>query len=472
MLGVRYMLVTFLAVVVLAVVALLAVAQGILYARRGVMHVVADGVGPIAADLLAARSPGASFAAYLSRPIRLNDDSDLASLLVQRETNGYAVVTRPDGTLWFDTRAGDPWMEPTSTGSTPPLRRSEARQLARAVDRGVERASMGLLRTSLATPLRDDEGRVVGALLQTSSLLPASPGMIGLALGTLPLAALLAVLVGTTFGLTASRPLVRRLEGLASAADAWSRGDFSRSVHDPSRDELGRLARRLDRMAMQLSDLLRVRQAMATTHERARLASELHDSVKQQLFAASMLLSTAGTSRPADRASHVAAASDLIEEAKRELTTMLHELRPVAVEGRPVDEALRALARSHPDDAGPALHLRLANDQRASPEAGAALYRIAQEALSNAVRHADASRIDVTLDRSGDELVLGVTDDGRGFDATRSTHDGMGLRSMSQRAASVGGRLDIESRPGGGTRIVAFVPIQANEPAGPPEAAS
>lgn len=459
MLGVSYMHVTFLAVVVLALVALVAVAQGVLHARRTVLHLVADGVGPVAADLLAADAPGDAFAAFLSRPISLRDDLDRPSLLLPREPSGYAIVTDADGNVWFDGRS-DAAAAPASAG-TPVLARSDRRQVAGVLGLDVERVRTGLARTSLATPLHGADGEVVGALLQVATLLPASPGLVALAVGTLPVATLLAILIGTTFGLTASRPLARRLENLTAAADAWSRGDFRRSIHDPNRDELARATQRLDRMAMQLSDLLRVRQAMAKAHERTRLAGELHDSVKQQLFAASLLLSTARASVPREAVGHVEAASELIEEAKRELSTLIHELRPVAIQGRPVDEALRALAESRPAGTAPVLRLHLVPDQRASPEAGAALYRIAQEGLSNVARHAHASHVDLTLERVGDDLVLTVADDGRGFDPAGADPDGFGLRSMRDRAEAVGGRLTVASSPGCGTRLVAAVPMES-----------
>ncbi len=101
---------------------------------------------------------------------------------------------------------------------------------------------------------------------------------------------LFAALVGTVFGFFTARGLVRRLQALIAAAEAWSRGDFSVTVHDTSRDEVGHLARRLNRMAEQLQNLLQARQELAALEERHRLARELHDAVKQQVFAAGMQL--------------------------------------------------------------------------------------------------------------------------------------------------------------------------------------
>ncbi|SRR5258706_9718153 len=89
-------------------------------------------------------------------------------------------------------------------------------------------------------------------------------------------------------GYLTARGLTRRLKGLSVAADRWSRGDFSAITHDTSEDELGQTTRQLNTMAEQLQNLFLARQKIATLEERNRLARDLHDSVKQQIFAASM----------------------------------------------------------------------------------------------------------------------------------------------------------------------------------------
>ncbi|HEX6687244.1 MAG TPA: sensor histidine kinase, partial [Solirubrobacterales bacterium] len=92
------------------------------------------------------------------------------------------------------------------------------------------------------------------------------------------------------------------------------------------------------------------------------------------------------------------------------------------------------------------------------PEAAVALFRIAQEALNNAAKHASASKIAVGLEEAGGELVLSVTDDGKGFDPAEGT-SGFGLAGMRERAELVGGELQVESTPDGGTRVMASVPL-------------
>jgi two-component system sensor histidine kinase UhpB len=102
---------------------------------------------------------------------------------------------------------------------------------------------------------------------------------------------------------------------------------------------------------------------------------------------------------------------------------------------------------------------------RLDDETEVAVYRVAQEALGNALRHAEASNIDLTLRSEEGQLVLEVRDDGRGFDrATRHT-DSLGLASMEERALALGGRLDVESSPGGGTCVRLECPLKVRTPA-------
>jgi signal transduction histidine kinase len=143
-------------------------------------------------------------------------------------------------------------------------------------------------------------------------------------------------LIGTLFGRVTSRGLVRRLEGLNSAAEAWGQGDFSATVHDASPDEIGQLARRMSLMAEQIQDLLQVRQDLATLEERNRLARDLHDSVKQQVFATTMTLGTAETlweRDPQAARQKVAEALVLSRQAQQELAGLINEMRPVAPDG-------------------------------------------------------------------------------------------------------------------------------------------
>lgn len=470
LLGAIYMRVTLAAVIVLEAIGLILLAQGVLYTNGRIHPFVAETLGPVAAELLEANADPRALRAYIERPVSVRETPRPLSVSVPQSPNGYTLVFDAAGEVWFDNRdlgaqrgtSTDPDREsPLAAGE--PSRRDRA--LATTVlDSGRAAARRGLIRTTYASPLTSDDGARIGALLQVSTLLPAAPGLVLLGALGLALATLIVVAIGTVFGLYASRPLTRRIDALSVAADAWSRGDFARAVHDPAPDELGRLSRRLDRMARQIGDLVATRQALAGTRERTRLARELHDSVKQQVFAASMLLGAA-RSAPAEEADrHLASAERLMEDAKQELSDLIHELRPVAIEGRPVDRALRSLGEAYPTSGAPTLHLDLDTDVVASPETSAALYRIAQEAISNAVRHARASELSIRLRDLGTEIVLVIEDDGRGFVSESARGRGIGLTSMTARADEAGGSLAVFTVPGDGTRIEARLPHDVEMP--------
>jgi len=467
-LGASYMRVTLGAVLLLEIIVVLLFAQGVLYTNRTLHPLVAERLEPVVADLLANGLDARALQAYLERPIDVRSSGRPLLLLIPRPEQGFTVILDEEGNVWFDNRSQDPVADLPQDGSPPveqpvtsslPFAGNDRMLAERALATGEERTVQGMLRTAYARPIETTSGVVVGAVFFESSLLPVPWSLVNLAVGGLGVAAILVVLVSTVFGLYASRPLARRIENLAVAADAWSEGDFSRAVHDPSGDELGRLARRLDRMAMQLSDLLTARQALAGSRERTRIARELHDSVKQQVFAASMLLGAARRAAPDDAQAHVANAERLVEEAKQELEGLIHELRPVAVEGRPLDEALRNLASAFPKEQAPRITLDLSEHVTASPEVRTAAYRIAQEALANALRHARASNVTLHLSREGDVIVLRIEDDGRGFVSSSSEGRGVGLASMRARAVELGGRVEVRSAPSGGTRVEARLPV-------------
>jgi NarL family two-component system sensor histidine kinase LiaS len=443
------------AVVVLELLGLVLLAQGVLYTSRRAHPSVAAELAPVATQLLEADGDPRALAAFIERPISSRPP---LSVTMPRPPQGYTVVLDAGGAIWFDVR--DPSGSPDADAAPTRVGRAARGLAERAIDQGEPRWRQGLTRTMTATPLRTDDGRTVGALLQVSTLQPATPGLLILGFGALAVATLFVVVIGTVFGLYASRPLTRRIERLAAAADAWSDGDFSAAVHDANDDELGRLARRLDRMAGELQELVAARQAVAGGEERARIARELHDSVKQQVFAANMRIGAARSAAPGEADGHLGAAEKLVRQAQQELSDLIHELRPVATHGRPLDVALCELAEGYVGDAGPELDLDLETDLPGRPEVGAALYRIAQEALANAVRHAHARRVFVRLHSDGGEIVLRVEDDGRGFLPRASDGRGVGLDSMRERAEALGGRLRVDASPGRGTRVEARLPTR------------
>jgi signal transduction histidine kinase len=202
---------------------------------------------------------------------------------------------------------------------------------------------------------------------------------------------------------------------------------------------------------------------LSIVEERNRLARELHDAVAQKLFATVLAAESASTLIARDRdgaEAELERVQALAREAMGELRSLIFELRPASLEA----EGLATTLRKHIDVlrrvSGQDVRLRADGAPRLDPDAESEVFRVAQEALHNAVRHADARRIDVRLTNGDGRLVLEVSDDGAGFDAAdpglRSRR--LGLTSMEERAAALGGVLRIESNVGGGTRVRLEVP--------------
>ncbi|GAA2369608.1 hypothetical protein GCM10010246_74400 [Streptomyces cuspidosporus] len=197
--------------------------------------------------------------------------------------------------------------------------------------------------------------------------------------------------------------------------------------------------------------------------ERARLAHELHDAVSQKLFSLRLTAQAAAAlvdRDPARAKGELQQIAALAAEAADELRSAVVELRPAALDEDGLVATLRTQIQVL-DRAHSARVTFCAHGVRALPAAQEeALLRVAQEALHNALRHADAERVEVTLSRRGQGALLRVADDGAGFDpsAVRRAGRHLGLVSMRDRAGGVGGSLTVESAPGKGTVIEMEVP--------------
>jgi len=198
--------------------------------------------------------------------------------------------------------------------------------------------------------------------------------------------------------------------------------------------------------------------------ERQRLARELHDAVTQTLFSASLIAEAVPDLWETDQEegrSLLAELQQLSRGALAEMRTLLLELRPAALIETNLRDLLRQLGEAASGRAGIPVTVTVDDLCPLPEEAHVALYRIAQEGLNNVVKHAHASRAEVSLRcLDGDdldpglvELQLTIDDDGRGFDQARIPPDRLGLGIIRERAQAIGADLDLTSRPGHGTRI-------------------
>jgi two-component system, NarL family, sensor histidine kinase LiaS len=268
----------------------------------------------------------------------------------------------------------------------------------------------------------------------------------------------IATIIGIISGYLAARGFTQRLQGLSVVANRWSHGDFSATIHDSSEDELGQTSFQLNHMAEQLQHLLQARQKLATLEERNRLARDLHDSVKQQIFAISMQVGATKflLRRDVDGAEvRLNETEKLVRQAQQELTSLIRELRPVALEGKGLVAALRELATQWAQQTNIVANLSADDIQPLPLTIEEALFRIAQEALANVARHSKATLVQMILTTVDDTVTLSIIDNGQGFDTTQQGYLGVGLHSMQERMKAFGGDVQIESSPEKGTRIIA-----------------
>ncbi len=305
----------------------------------------------------------------------------------------------------------------------------------------------------------------VGALLLNLSLPSGVSSIMMFVLSTifpsLIVVTAFAAVVGSVFGFLTARGISRRLRTVSQAADSWSRGDFSALAHDSSADELGQLAQRLNRMAEQLENLLETRQELATLEERNRLARDLHDSVKQQVFAISMNLGAARElweKDPQSARHQLDTATSLARQAQRELTALIQTLRPAQLEGKGLAQALHDHLLSWEQQTGISITSHIEIEDSLPLEIEQALFRVAQEALANVARHSQATQVTLSLSLETAGVILKVSDNGRGFDLNMPSK-GMGLRSMKERLMVLGGEIRLES-DSRGTTLMATLPIE------------
>ncbi len=271
--------------------------------------------------------------------------------------------------------------------------------------------------------------------------------------------------------------LTRPLARLTAAARAITPGEASRHDELYAHPEIGQVAIAFDEMTRKLQEReaeraqLLAKVIAAQEEERRRISRELHDDAGQLMT--SVLLGLAHLEQVAGEPPVRAEAADLksaTAEALDRLRDMARELRPSALDDLGLEAALQRYVadygRKHQVDVD--FQSQGFKGSRLTPATETALYRIAQEALNNVVRHAHAENVSVLLERRDGHAVLVVEDDGTGFDVDALRHLGapaakLGLLGMEERAALVGGTLTVESSPGSGTAVFVEVPAAGAE---------
>jgi len=216
-------------------------------------------------------------------------------------------------------------------------------------------------------------------------------------------------------------------------------------------------------VASESARLVEQAKELAAAEERARLARDLHDSVTQTLYSASLIaqvLPMVWQRNPAEGERNLIKLRQLVRGALAEMRTLLFELRPAALDVADLGVLLQQLGDVLTGHTRIPVSVSL--DERADlpTKVKIAAYRIAQEAFNNVAKHAGATQVNVTLHIFANQLYLQVSDDGRGFDPACIPGERMGVRIMTERAASISARLTVTSTPGQGTAVALHWPAQ------------
>jgi two-component system sensor histidine kinase UhpB len=191
----------------------------------------------------------------------------------------------------------------------------------------------------------------------------------------------------------------------------------------------------------------------AQEEERARVARDLHDEVNQSLTGVLLRLEAAREAAPPELEAELDETKALANQAMRELLSLARQLRPSALDDLGLKAAIGGLVENLGLSGAEVTFEADGDFADVAEDRQLVVYRVAQEALSNAARHSEANRVEARLSRPGAGVELEVSDDGRGFAFAEAEQGGLGLAGMRERAMLVGGELTIESRPGRGTTV-------------------
>jgi signal transduction histidine kinase len=208
--------------------------------------------------------------------------------------------------------------------------------------------------------------------------------------------------------------------------------------------------------------LQREREELAAQEERSRIAREIHDGIAQSIYMLTLNLEKAAELTRGDRklGERLGKLVNLAKETLLEVRHYIFDLKPLLSGDIGLTTTIQGQVREFSTVSGLPVRLEVEGEEPKVPlAAGSSMYRIAQEALANAYRHAGASAIDVRLGFRPDSVSLEVRDNGRGFSIDSESASGRGLRNIRQRAAELGGQAEISSAPGQGTTVRVTVPI-------------
>ncbi|HEL1587197.1 TPA: sensor histidine kinase [Streptococcus suis] len=237
---------------------------------------------------------------------------------------------------------------------------------------------------------------------------------------------------------------------------------FSQAEEEEELVALSKKVRMLTRQVQLVDNLDLVKREEIVEGERKRIARELHDTVSQELFASSMILSgIAGNLTSIDAATlqtQLLSVKEMLESAQKDLRILLLHLRPSELDGRNLVDGFELILREVEDKSSIQVHFQHQVDQL--PKAiEDHLFRIAQEIISNALRHAKAQHLDVFLIQKEAELQLKITDDGIGMQVEQEEEVSYGLKNIQERVEDMAGTIKIRTAPQKGVSIDIRIPL-------------
>lgn len=282
--------------------------------------------------------------------------------------------------------------------------------------------------------------------------------------------------LGAVYGFYQSYRLKLKLELLRETLLSWEKGNVVRSVPELGTDEMGRLGDQLGRISKKWEEQVTSLQRLSTNNaqlaeqarvsaiveERQRLARELHDAVSQQLFAISMTATAVGRTleKDFDKAQRqVALIEEMAAVAQSEMRALLLHLRPVYLEGKPLEQGLRELIKELKVKVPMEIVFEMDEGIQLLKGIENHLFRIIQETMSNTLRHAKADKMEIRIHQKKDMVWVMLRDDGMGFELNETKQASYGLSNMRERVNEIGGSIQFITAPGKGTRIEITVPI-------------
>jgi len=272
--------------------------------------------------------------------------------------------------------------------------------------------------------------------------------------------------------------VVKKLQRFVEAASLIGQGDFKKTIHFKSDDEIKRLGDSFNLMARTLMEKMILERKYlsqiieAQENERKRISRELHDEIGQALTAIKFNLEMMDRDLPQlpsgtrVRLGEAKSLSNHVMAAMRQLSM---DLRPTMLDDMGLIPTLRWYIQSFSSRLNIYSDFRAVGfEEKLPPQIETAFYRIIQEALNNIAKHAAADHIEILLERRNSVMRASVTDNGKGFDLGKVLHPesperGFGIVGMQERVSLLGGRIDIQSTPGSGTRISVEVPFQKED---------